>query len=53
MTQSTIPKQNENILGKLVCSSTKRYFQNEEHRRAFEKWYFEKYQKHYEWKGVH
>lgn len=52
MNKSTIPKDIEVLLGKLICNATKNYFKNEENCRAFEKWYLEKYKKKYEWKGA-
>lgn len=52
MNKSTIPKDIEVLLGKIICNATKNYFKNEENRRAFEKWYLEKYKKKYEWKGA-
>lgn len=47
----TVIKENEKVLGNVVRDSIKRYFENSEHRRAFEKWYLINYGKPYKWKG--
>lgn len=44
-------KQDERYIGKIVYEAVKRYFQNNEHRRAFEEWHLATYGKPYEWKG--
>lgn len=48
--ECTLSKENENEISKLICRLAKNYFENEDNRRAFEKWYFEKYGQVYEWK---
>lgn len=47
--KSTLSKANENEISKLICRSAKAYFENEDNRRAFEKWYFENYGQVYKW----
>lgn len=37
-------------IGKLLAKTVSRYMNNKEHRREFEKWYFEKYGVKYQWK---
>lgn len=48
-TATKIPKENEHLIGKAICESAKRYFENSEHRRAFEKWYLANYGTPYKW----
>lgn len=51
MSTEEIPRENQTVLGKSICSAIKTYFEDEEHRRAFEKWYLQNYGKPYVWKG--
>jgi NAD-dependent DNA ligase len=37
-------------VGSVLREKVQEYFQDEEHRRKFEKWYKEKYHKDYEWR---
>jgi len=39
-----------NEIGKTLCHTIKKYFESKENRKAFEKWYQEKYHKPYKWK---
>ena len=48
--EHTLSKENETEVGKLICCFAKAFFENIENRRAFEKWYFEKYGVAYKWK---
>jgi len=48
---STIRKEDENLLGRIVYEAAKRYFEDNEHRRAFEEWYLANYGKPYIWQG--
>lgn len=45
-----IPKEIETDVGKIICCFAKAYFEKIENRRAFEKWYLEKYGVPYIWK---
>ena len=38
-------------IGRLLAKTVSRYFKEEENRREFEKWYFEKYGVNYQWKS--
>ena len=38
-------------LGKLLARTVTQYLDNEEHRRDFEEWYFDKYGVKYQWKN--
>lgn len=51
MSTVEIPRENQTVLGRLVCRAARAYFENEEHRRAFEEWYLQNYGKPYVWKG--
>lgn len=51
MSAAEIPKENQIVLGKLVCSAVRTFFENENNRRAFEKWYLQNYGEPYVWKG--
>ena len=44
--QPKISKQ----IGRLLAHTVSRYLEDKEHRREFEKWYFEKYGTEYQWK---
>lgn len=46
----TLSKENETQISKLICRYAKTYFEDENNRRAFEKWYKEHYGKVYKWK---
>ena len=37
-------------IGRLLFKTVSRYLEEEEHRREFEKWYFEKHGVEYQWK---
>lgn len=37
-------------LGQELCKNILSYLEDEEHRKDFEEWYFEKYGVEYEWK---
>ena len=37
-------------IGRLLAKTVSQYFQEEEHRREFEEWYFDKYGVKYQWK---
>ena len=47
----TLSASDEKQIGKLICHYAKTYFENEDNRRAFEKWYKEQYGKVYKWKS--
>lgn len=51
MSTAEISKENQVVLGKLVCDAAKTFFENENNRRAFEDWYLATYGKTYIWKG--
>lgn len=51
MSTVEIPRENQAVLGRIVCNAVKTYFENENHRRAFEEWYLKHYGKPYVWKG--
>lgn len=36
-------------IGRLLAHTVSRYLEDKEHRREFEKWYFEKYGTEYQW----
>ena len=42
--------KNERQIAKLIVRSAKAYFEKEDNRRAFEKWYQQNYHKKYKWK---
>lgn len=37
-------------IGRLLAKTVSRYLKDEEHRREFEKWYFDRYGKEYQWR---
>lgn len=45
-----LPKSIKTQISKLICHCAKTYFEDENNRRAFEKWYKEHYGKVYKWK---
>ncbi len=45
-----IEKNTKVTLARLIYKRCSSYFKNPIHRREFEKWYFKKYGKPYEWK---
>lgn len=51
MSAAIIPKENQTVFGRAVCSAVKTFFENETNRRAFEEWYLKNYGKPYVWKG--
>ncbi len=42
----------KHLLCKLLVEKVSQYLQDEEHRKEFEKWYFQKYGKKYKWKTL-
>lgn len=48
--EHTLSKADEIEVGKIICCFAKAFFEQVENRRAFEKWYFEKYGIAYKWK---
>lgn len=48
--EHTLSTTNETEVGKLICHFAKTFFEKVENRRAFEKWYFDKYKVAYKWK---
>lgn len=50
MTEDSKIKQD---LGRELCKTVLNYFEDDDHKKEFEDWYFEKYGVEYEWtKGV-
>ncbi len=43
----------DNPICDVLMSKVREYFRDEEHRKAFEEWYRQKYSKEYEWRDAH
>lgn len=43
----------DNPICDVLMSKVREYFRDEEHRKAFEEWYRQKYGKEYEWRDAH
>ena len=39
-------------LGMTLARNVREYFRDANHRKEFEKWYYERYGKHYKWNKV-
>ena len=50
MSSSPIEESTKKRIGRLLAHTVSRYLEDKEHRREFEKWYFEKYGAEYQWK---
>ena len=51
MSAAHLEKSTQTRLSRLLARTVSQYLDNEEHRRDFEEWYFNKYGVKYQWKN--